>query len=185
MSPRSATAWVVVFAALVLIAVQTIDTGPAGQGDGRAGDDRDSAVASDSLEPRAARVLRVVDGDTILVRTAAGDDERVRYIGVDTPESVKPDAPVECFGKQAAKFNGSLVQGREVRLVPDREPRDRYDRTLAYVYAGDLFVNAELLKNGYARTIEIEPNTSKAEYFAGLERVAIRTNKGLWRACDR
>lgn len=72
-----------------------------------------------------------------------------------------------------------------MRLVPDREPRDRYGRSLAYVYAGDTFVNAELLENGFARTIEIEPNTSKATYFARLERVAIRTNTGLWGSCDR
>lgn len=185
MSPRGATAWVAVFAVLVLLAVRTIETGPTGQGGERTGDDRDSAASSGSLEPRSARVLRVVDGDTILVRLASGRQERVRYIGVDTPESVKPNSPVECFGKQAASFNRSLVDGREVRLVPDREPRDRYGRTLAFVYAGGVFVNAKLLENGFARTIEIEPNTSKAEYFADLERVAIRTNKGLWRACER
>lgn len=180
MSPRGAIGWVVVFAALVLVAVQTIDTGSAGPGSSTA-----YPSATEAGKPQTVRVLRAVDGDTILVRTASGDSERVRYIGVDTPESVKPNSPVECFGKQAAKFNGALVRGREARLVPDREPRDRYGRTLAFVYVGDVFVNAELLKNGYARTIEIEPNTSKAEYFAGLERVAIRTNKGLWQACDR
>ncbi|MBI5309945.1 MAG: thermonuclease family protein [Actinobacteria bacterium] len=186
MSPRGATGWVVVFAVLVLVAVQTIDTGSVGREDTSGSSTAYAPLDEEGeMKPRTARVLRVVDGDTILVRTAQGGKERVRYIGVDTPESVKPNAPVECFGKQAAKFNGSLVLGREVRLMPDREPRDRYGRTLAFVYAGGVFINAELLKRGYARTIEIEPNTSKAEYFAGLERVAIRTNKGLWRACDR
>jgi micrococcal nuclease len=126
-----------------------------------------------------------VDGDTILVRGANGRNERVRYIGVDTPESVKPNSPVECYGHEASDFNKQLVQGRRVRLVPDQEAEDKYGRSLAFVYVGDTFVNAELVKNGYARTLEIAPNTSKAGYLAGLERVAIRTNKGLWRACDR
>jgi micrococcal nuclease len=130
-------------------------------------------------------VLRTVDGDTILVRDGDGRVERVRYIGVDTPESVKPNAPVDCYGHEASNYNRSLVQGRTVRLVPDREAEDKYGRSLAFVYVGDVLVNAELLKNGYARTLEIEPNTSRAEQFAELERVAIRTRKGLWRACDR
>ena len=113
------------------------------------------------------------DGDSPARRSTAtrsscaaanGRTERVRYIGVDTPESVKPDTPVECFGNEASDFNKQLVQGREVRLVPDRGGRrTSYGRSLAFVYVGDTFVNAELLKDGYARTIEIEPNTSKAE----------------------
>ena len=105
--------------------------------------------------------------------------------GVDTPESVKPNAPVDCYGHEASDFNKRLVTGKTVRLVPDHEPRDKYGRSLAFVYVGDTLVEAELLKNGHARTLEIEPNTSKASYFAQLERVAIRKNMGLWRACDR
>lgn len=157
-------------------------------------DDADASGASgtsvNSRERRAV-VLRAVDGDTILVRILGSGDrptsrtERVRYVGVDTPESVKPGTPVECFGKDAAEFNKHLVDGRRVRLVPDREALDRYGRTLAFVYVRDTFVNAELVRRGYARTMEIEPNTSKAEQFALLERVAIRTNRGLWGACDR
>lgn len=175
MSWRNAAAWVAAFAALVVLANYLIDDSPAPS------DDSPQAPST----ARNAKVVRVVDGDTILVRDAGGGTERVRYIGVDTPESVKPDSPVECFGHEASDFNRRTVQGRTVRLVPDREPEDRYGRSLAFVYVGDTFVNAELIKNGYARTIEIEPNTSKADYFADLERVAIRTNKGLWRACDR
>lgn len=179
MSWRGAATWVAVFAALVVIAYQAID-------DGRNGESQqDSPSSSAQLSPRTAKVLRAVDGDTILVRDSDGRVERVRYIGVDTPESVKPNTPVQCYGHEASDFNRALVQGKTVRLVPDREAEDKYGRSLAFVYVGDTFVNAELLKNGYARTIEIAPNTSKAEYFAGLERVAIRTKKGLWRACDR
>ena len=86
--------------------------------------------------PSLARVERVVDGDTILVRID-GRRERVRYIGIDTPESVKPGARVQCFGKAAAAANRRLVAGREVRLAYDAEARDRYGRLLAYVYRGD------------------------------------------------
>lgn len=175
MSWRSAATWVAVFAALVVIATQAIDDGSSGEPNG----------SPPPSGERRAKVLRVVDGDTILVRVAGGGTERVRYIGVDTPESVKPSSPVECFGPEASDFNRRTVQGKTVRLVRDREPEDRYGRSLAFVYVGDTFVNAELLKYGYARTIEIEPNTSKAEYFASLERVAMRTKKGLWRACNR
>lgn len=178
MSWRGAAAWVAVFAALAIVAVKAIDDGSSGE--------RASSPAADSGAARSAKVLRTVDGDTILVRDSSGGAvERVRYIGVDTPESVKPDTPVECYGHQASEFNQRLVEGKTVRLVPDREPEDRFGRSLAFVYVGDTFVNAELLRRGFARTIEVPPNTSKARYFAGLERVAIRTNQGLWRACPR
>lgn len=180
MSWRGAALWVGFFVALVALAdiLLADDLKPGG------GPLKEPPTAATGL-PREVLVLRAVDGDTIVVRSASGAVERVRYIGVDTPESVKPDSPVECYGHEASSFNRGLVQGRRVRLVPDREPRDKYGRSLAYVYAGDTFVNAELLRRGYARTLEIAPNTSKAGYFAGLERVAIRTNKGLWKACDR
>lgn len=170
------------FAALVLAATRLIETGA---GPNRSGDAGGGVSPATDLRPRDARVLRVVDGDTILVRLAAGGTERVRYIGVDTPESVKPNTPVQCFGKRASHYNQQLVQNRDVHLVADNEPRDKYGRALAFVYVDNVLVNAELLKHGYARTLEIEPNTSKAAYFARLERVAIRTNQGLWGACDR
>jgi micrococcal nuclease len=96
--------------------------------------------------PSTARVVRVVDGDTIVV-SLAGREERVRYIGVDTPETVKPGAPVECFGKKASARNKALLPpGTEVRLDRDAEERDRYGRLLAYVYRArdGLFVNASL-----------------------------------------
>jgi micrococcal nuclease len=181
MTSRSAAAWVAAFAVLVVLANQLIKDESSKEGSSGSS----SSPNSSAGKARTATVLRAVDGDTILVRGAGGRTERVRYIGVDTPESVKPNTPVQCFGHEASDFNRSLVQGRKVRLVPDHEPEDKYGRSLAFVYVGDTFVNAELLRQGYARTIEIEPNTSKAEYFAGLERVAIRTNKGLWNECDR
>lgn len=129
-----------------------------------------------------ADVDRVVDGDTIEV-DLDGHEEDVRYIGIDTPESVKPDSPVECFGPEASERNHELVDGRRVRLVFDRERRDVYGRLLAYVYVGDELINAELLRGGYAQTLEIEPNTSHAEQFREIESDAAAAERGLWGAC--
>src|SRR3954470_6404280 len=129
-------------------------------------------------------VTRVVDGDTVHVRIG-GDDEAVRYIGVDTPETVKPDTPVQCFGKAASAYNHRLVEGQPVRLRFDAERRDRYGRLLAYVYRArdGLFVNAALVRGGYARTLTIPPNVAHAEEFRRLASVARRAGRGLWSAC--
>lgn len=134
--------------------------------------------------PRAtsAEVERVVDGDTIEV-SIDGTTEDVRYIGIDTPESVTPGEPVECFGRRASAFNERLVDGRTVTLRFDRERRDDYGRLLAYVYAGSRLVNAELVRQGYARTLTIAPNDSRAPLFDRLEREAGRAGRGLWAAC--
>jgi micrococcal nuclease len=130
------------------------------------------------------RVTRVVDGDTIHV-SLGGQDETVRYIGIDTPESVKPGTPVQCFAKAASAANERLVDGRRVRLSYDAERRDRYGRLLAYVYrdGDDAFVNARLVEDGYARTLTIPPNVRFADRFASLARSAREQRRGLWRAC--
>jgi micrococcal nuclease len=104
-------------------------------------------------------------------------------IGVDTPETVKPDTPVQCFGRRASAFEHRLVEHRQVRLVFGVERRDVYGRLLAYVYLGDRFVNAELLRRGLARTLEIPPNTRFAERFQRLQAAAARAGRGLWGVC--
>jgi micrococcal nuclease len=129
-----------------------------------------------------ARVVDVVDGDTIEVSIDGRVDD-VRYIGVDTPETVKPGEPVECFGPEASEFNHELVEGRVVKLEFDRELRDVYDRLLAYVFVGDTFVNEELIRGGFARTLEIEPNTSRAGQLAEVEQRAGDDGRGLWSTC--
>ena len=142
---------------------------------------RDAAPAGAS----EARVVRVVDGDTILVRLGDGREERVRYIGIDTPESVKPNTPVQCFAKAASHENAGLVAGRRVRLVADVEPRDRYGRLLAYVYRepDGTFVNAELVARGFARPATFPPNVRFEARFAALAARAREAGRGLWRAC--
>lgn len=129
-----------------------------------------------------AYVVRAIDGDTIEVQLD-GHREDVRYIGVDTPETVKPGTPVQCFGERASRFDKRLVTHRRVRLVIGVEPRDVYGRLLAYVYLGRKFVNAVMVRRGLARTLEIPPNIRFAERFARLEDAAARTGRGLWGAC--
>jgi micrococcal nuclease len=134
-----------------------------------------------------ARVLEVIDGDTIEVELAGGAVESVRYIGIDTPEST-PDQPLECFGHEAAEANAGLVGNRTVELALGAEVRDDYGRLLAYVVvpgAPPSMANAELLAGGYARTLTIAPNDARAPEFARLEANAARVGRGLWSACNR
>ncbi len=132
-----------------------------------------------------ARVVRVVDGDTVVARLAGGRVERVRYLGIDTPEDVKPNTPVQCFSLRAARENRRLVEGREVVLTLDREHRDRYGRLLAYIHrrSDGLFVNARLVAGGFARELPFPPNTRHAALFHRLERRAARSGRGLWHRC--
>lgn len=129
-----------------------------------------------------AVVTRVVDGDTIEARI--GDEvEDVRLIGVDTPETVKPGTPVQCFGVRASHFSKQLLTGQRVRLVFGVERRDVYGRLLAYVYLGRRFVNAVLIRRGLARSLTIAPNDRFAPLFQRLELRAARAGRGLWGAC--
>jgi micrococcal nuclease len=133
-----------------------------------------------------ARLERVIDGDTIVAQVA-GHEERVRYIGIDTPETVKPNTPVQCFGPQAHDLNARLLgaAGTPLTLRFDRELRDRYERLLAYVYRAQdgLFVNARLIDAGAARTLEIAPNTGHATQLSDLQHTARAAGRGLWSAC--
>ncbi len=134
----------------------------------------------------AAELQRVVDGDTIAVELG-GREERVRYIGVDTPETVKPGAPVECFGPDASALNKRLLgdEGTPLTLRFDRELRDRYGRLLAYVFRAEdgLFVNARLVAAGAAETLSIAPTTARAQQLNALEHDARAAGRGLWSAC--
>jgi micrococcal nuclease len=134
--------------------------------------------------PSEAVVERVIDGDTIVV-AAGGREERVRLLGIDTPETVDPDEPVGCFGPQSSAYAHRLLEGRRVRLEYDQEERDRYGRLLAYVYldGGRVFANARLVAGGYARTLVFPPNTRHAATLERLERRAAVAGRGLWGAC--
>jgi micrococcal nuclease len=148
------------------------------------GGDGDSALVAGGSA--SARLERVIDGDTI-VADVGGREERVRFIGIDTPETVKPNTPVQCFGPQAHDLNARLLgaAGTPLTLRFDRELRDRYGRLLAYVFRAqdDLFVNARLIDAGAARTLEIAPNTTHAAQLSDLQHTARAAGRGLWGAC--
>jgi micrococcal nuclease len=150
----------------------------------------DGNGSSEPSGPITAKVTHVVDGDTIDIAMPGGSEETVRYIGIDTPETVKPDTPVQCGGPKAHAVNERLVGGRTVTLRFDAEQRDVYGRLLAYVdlpaaSAGrdPLFVNAELVRRGLARTLTIPPNDSFAGLFARLAASAGAAGRGLWGHC--
>jgi micrococcal nuclease len=142
----------------------------------------DHGARSDGPDEARAFVVRAVDGDTIEARIGKRLED-VRYIGVDTPETVKPDTPVQCFGPRASRFNHRLVEHRWVRLVFGVERRDVYDRLLAYVHLGRRFVNASLVQRGLARSLTIPPNDRFAPLFRRLELRAARAGRGLWGKC--
>jgi endonuclease YncB( thermonuclease family) len=137
-------------------------------------------------EVERARVVRVVDGDTIIVDRGQGK-ERVRYTGVDTPESVKPDTPIEFMAKEASAANAAMVAGREVLLERDVSDRDRFDRLLRYVWiedpdqpSGMLLVNLALVAQGYAQVVTYPPDVRYADVYLEAQRTARAQGLGLW-----
>jgi len=148
-----------------------------------------AAGCADAAPTGTARVERVIDGDTIVVRIGRGT-ERVRLIGIDAPEVAKRGEPGECFGDEATRILADLAPpGGTVVLERDAEARDVYGRLLAYVSvpAGDrsVLVNHELLARGAARTLRIEPNTARAAEFDAVAAEARAAGAGLWGACGK
>jgi endonuclease YncB( thermonuclease family) len=124
-------------------------------------------------------VTRVVDGDTIYVQM--GDRiEKVRYIGIVTPEIHHPTKGMQPYGDAAHLANARLVDGKWVHLVLDAQQRDSFGRLLAYVYLGNRFINAELVWQGYAEASTHPPNVRYADYFVNLQRQAREARRGLW-----
>lgn len=123
--------------------------------------------------PETATVTRVIDGDTIII----GSGQKVRYIGIDTPE-VQPGK--EAYGMEAWLANRQLVEGKEVRLERDVSETDEYGRLLRYVYVDNIFVNAELVRLGLAEAKAYPPDTENQRYLEGLEAVARESGRGMW-----
>ncbi len=130
----------------------------------------------------SARVIGVKDGDTIEVEIN-GSRKIVRYIGIDTPESIDPRRPVECFGKEASNINRSLVENQLVQLEKDVSETDKYGRLLRYVYLGGIFVNRYLVEEGFANASAYPPDIKYQEDLESSEEDARISNKGLWGAC--
>lgn len=131
----------------------------------------------------SCRVVRVVDGDTIKVEWG-GEVVSVRYIGIDTPETVHPNKPTQPFGPEASAFNKEILDSGEVLLSFDLEERDHFGRLLAYVYTvyenRRVFVNLELVRAGLARAKEYPPNVTYAELFRNAEAQAREAGLGIW-----
>lgn len=150
-----------------------------------------SGTASPAEADMVVMVTRVVDGDTLDVAISEGArgptvSERVRLIGIDTPESVRPGEIPECFGPEASRrLNELTPPGTPVRLERDVEARDPFGRLLAYVYLGDDMVNMTLAREGFAEALSIPPNTAFAREFRSAVASARGRGSGLWGACTR
>lgn len=133
------------------------------------------------------RVLRVVDGDTFIGQFPSGAEDRVRLIGVDSPEAVQPNAPVECFGPAASEYARGRIEGKVVLTAMDVSETDRFGRRLRYVWfsenATTTFLNAELVLRGYARASAFPPDIAHERLLGELEREARASGAGLWNAC--
>ena len=129
-----------------------------------------------SQEREKVKVIRVIDGDTIELE----DGRRVRYIGIDTPETVDPQKPVQCFGKEASLENKKLVEGKQIEMEKDISETDQYGRLLRYVWVEGIFVNEYLVREGFAHAVTFPPDVRYQELFLEAERKAREEGKGFW-----
>jgi micrococcal nuclease len=152
-----------------------------------ASDARATTTSGNPSDDRGnATVDRVVDGDTIIV-DIKGERERVRLIGIDTPETHRPDTPVQCYGPEAADYAARLLPpGTAVNIERDVETRDDYGRLLGYVtrVSDGMFVNLEMASAGYAKSLRVKPNTTFADVISEAVRDAQQHHRGLWGACS-
>jgi len=142
--------------------------------------------SSRSATPGVATVVRVVDGDTVVLQLGSAT-ETARLIGIDTPETVKPDTPVQCFGPEASAHLKSLLPaGTGVRVARDQEARDHFGRLLAYVWrrADAQFVNLDMVAGGFARPLSIAPNVAHQHEMAAAAAEARSAGRGLWSRCE-
>jgi micrococcal nuclease len=136
-----------------------------------------AAATAPPKEARRAQVARAVDGDTLEFT----DGTKARLIGINTPESVDPRRPVQAYGKEAAAYTRKLTEGKEVRYIPGRTPRDKYGRLLAWVWLSDgTFLNALLVRDGYAQVYTFADNPDHADLLLACQREAREANRGLW-----
>lgn len=127
------------------------------------------------------KVIEVIDGDTIIIENG----ELVRYIGIDSPETYHPEKPKQCYGDEATQRNKELVQGQFVLLEKDQENRDKYGRLLRYVHTLFTFVNAQMVKEGFAYSYYYPPDLKHYKQLAYLEIEAMKNNRGLWGYCPK
>jgi len=143
-----------------------------------AGNESRPIISEINFNPRRlkAKAIRVIDGDTIELETG----QRVRYIGIDTPETVHPSKPVQCYGQEASAKNKELVEGKEIYLEKDVSETDKFGRLLRYIWLGDLLINEYLVREGYAFSTTYSPDVKYQHLFLEAERKARQEEKGLW-----
>lgn len=134
---------------------------------------------NNNIDTDGVLVTRVIDGDTIEIEGG----QKVRYIGIDTPETSDPRTAVQCYGKEATAKNKELVQGKKVRLEKDVSETDRYGRLLRYVFVGEKLINEVLVKEGYAFSSPYPPDIKYQDIFDKAEKFAREADKGLWVSC--
>lgn len=183
LGPKKLIILVVVVAALYFI---NGDLSFLGLGENQAG----NVNSTSNFDIVQGIVARVVDGDTAVIMVG-NEERRVRFLGVDTPETVHPNKPTQFYGKEASSFTKNTLTGKKVWLEYDANPTDRYNRHLAYIWTAkptninestirrDMF-NAKLLLDGYARTMIIKPNNRYASLFGKFQEEAKNSRKGLW-----
>lgn len=142
-------------------------------------------TSSDSISttplPNLVKVKRVIDGDTIELESG----QKLRYIGINTPETVDPRRAPQCFGKEASNKNRDLVEGKMVRLEKDVSETDKFGRLLRYVYLENgTMVNQFLVREGFARASSYPPDIKYQDLFREAEKLARQENKGLWAGCN-
>jgi micrococcal nuclease len=136
-----------------------------------------------SVDAITATVSHITDGDTFIANIN-GIQQTIRIIGINTPESKKPNTPIQCYAKKAADYLASLIPpGTVIQLQVGRAPQDKYNRLLAYVWKGDQSISELLLINGYARALAIKPNIEYAAHYAALMQQAQHSRAGMWGIC--
>lgn len=128
------------------------------------------------ISEESVKVERVIDGDTLVLENG----QKVRYIGIDSPETTSKDETTNCFAELSLNKNKELVEGKMVKLEKDISETDKFDRLLRYVFVDGLFVNEYLVKEGYAKVSTFPPDVKYQEVFKNEEKTAREDNKGLW-----
>ncbi len=147
-----------------------------------------TAAKTKTASSSAEIAVRVIDGDTIEI----SGGKKVRYIGIDSPETKDPKKTKQCFGEEAYLKNKELVEGKQIRMVKDVSETDRYGRLLRYVYVSDqnstnsatIFVNEYLVREGFAYAVTFPPDVKYNEFFRKLQNEAMRLKRGLWGRCQ-
>lgn len=137
-------------------------------------------LRGESAPTLQGKVIRVSDGDTLVVQIDPNRQEKVRLLGIDTPEMAQKP-----WGERAKAFTESLALNKIVRLEPDVQPRDQYGRLLAYAYVGKTFLNYELVRQGYAMVLTYPPNVAHVETFTQAQELARKEGKGIWNPKDK